>query len=381
MDQQRGFPSKLLTESASVRIEYFVNYTSAHPLLDQAACELRNAIHHALPGSLILVCGPTGTGKTTLRLRTEARIAKEMLQELESDPEKIPILGVDAASPTSGNFSWRDFFRRILFALNEPCVDKKMIPGRVARLEHSDRSSEAVLRFAAEQALRFRRPLALNIDEAQHIAKISSGRKLHDQLDALKSFATMARLPIVLVGTYELIPFRNLSGQLSRRSIDIHLRRYDPRNEADVKAFMRVLKSFQEKLPLRDEPNLIPYTDFFFERSLGCIGILKDWLTTVLKNALESDLHTIDQSILEKHALRVPQCQKILEEIKVGESKFRENPESRELLRQGLGLESFKRKSDVKANINEKRTSSTTTRAVGKRNPIRDVVGCSSERQ
>ncbi len=82
------------------------------------------------------------------------------------------------------------------------------------------------LRLALESALIHRRPAAFFIDEAQHLAKMKSGRKLQDQLDSIKSLASLTDTVHILVGTYELLPFRNLSAQLSRRSIDIHFPRY-----------------------------------------------------------------------------------------------------------------------------------------------------------
>jgi hypothetical protein len=60
------------------------------------------------------------------------------------------------------------------------------------------------------------------VDEAQHLARISSGRRLSDQLDVIKSIANRTQTVHVLFGTYELMAFRNLSAQLSRRSMDLH---------------------------------------------------------------------------------------------------------------------------------------------------------------
>ena len=81
-------------------------------------------------------------------------------------------------------------------------------------------------RYAVEQAVRYRRPVAIMIDEAQHLGKIPSGRRLLDQLDVVKSIANQTKTVHVLLGTYDLLAFRNLNVQLSRRSIDVHLARY-----------------------------------------------------------------------------------------------------------------------------------------------------------
>ena len=92
-----------------------------------------------------------------------------------------------------------------------------------------------------EQALLHRKPYAILIDEAEHIAKAARGSKLLDQLDHLKSLAIMTRVVHVLVGTYDLMVFRNLSAQLSRRSIDVHFSRYRATSEPEVRAFKGVL--------------------------------------------------------------------------------------------------------------------------------------------
>jgi len=66
-------------------------------------------------------------------------------------------------------------------------------------------------------------------------------------------------LTYVLVGTYDLLVFRNLSAQLSRRSIDIHFSRYRATNEADLRAFKSVLWSFQRNVPLEEEADLLQH--------------------------------------------------------------------------------------------------------------------------
>src|SRR5947209_2294878 len=135
--------------------------------------------------------------------------------------------------------------------MDEPLVDRKRLPARdldrifEERLGLTDRSPGSEYRYAVEQTLRHRRPVAVMIDEAQHLAKVASGRRLLDQLDVIKSIANRTNTVHVLFGTYDLLAFRNLNGQLSRRSVDVHFPRYRAEFADDRKAFMGVLGSFE----------------------------------------------------------------------------------------------------------------------------------------
>jgi hypothetical protein len=61
----------------------------------------------------------------------------------------------------------------------------------------------------------------------------------------VKSMASQTKIVHVLLGTYELLAFRNLSGQLSRRSLDIHFRRYRCEDKRDLKIFRNILLTFK----------------------------------------------------------------------------------------------------------------------------------------
>ena len=176
------FPGELLSRSPAERWQSFQGFTMAHPQLQKAKDALMTAIEDAAPGSLVFVFGPTGVGKTTLRLRAEQLITQRMLPELESDPGRLPYVSVEAIAPETGIFSWKEHFRRMLASVDEPLIDSKVsAPEFIAKRDTKwyqvpDSSvMRTRLRYAVEQALSFRRPKAVFLDEAQHLAKMSSG--------------------------------------------------------------------------------------------------------------------------------------------------------------------------------------------------------------
>ena len=76
MESAPGFPRSLLTEPWTAKLAYFQRYTVAHPRLIDAKEKLVAAIQNSEPNSLVFVFGPTGVGKTTLRLKTEQILAQ-----------------------------------------------------------------------------------------------------------------------------------------------------------------------------------------------------------------------------------------------------------------------------------------------------------------
>ena len=177
------------------------------------------------------------------------------------------------------------------------------------------------------------------IDEAEHIAKAARGSKLLDQLDHLKSLAIMSKTVHMLVGTYDLFVFRNLSAQLSRRSVDVHFSRYRATNESEVRAFKSVLWSFQRNIPLEEEPDLLQEWKYCYERTIGCVGVLKDWLTRAYAETIEKGEKTLSRVLLEQHALSVDRCDQMITEAATGEASFREDDNASYRLRVRLGLE------------------------------------------
>jgi len=375
-----GFPRSLLTEPWSTRLAYFQRYTVAHPELMDAKERLLAAIQNAEPNSLVFVFGPTGVGKTTLRLKTEQLLTGELSEQLEQDRGRLAVVSVEAVAPDSGSFSWGDHFKRLLQEIDEPLMDyKRDAEARSVSLRSPVRPKPTTgdYRYAVEQALRFRRPAAVMIDEAQHLAKIPSGRRLLDQLDVIKSIANRTQTVHVLYGTCDVLAFRNLNGQLSRRSMDVHFPRYRAEVADDRRAFTSVLRSFAQQLPLAETPDLTGDWEFLYERSIGCVGVLKQWLVRALSAVLRKGEATLSRRILESQALSVSQIDKILSEASEGEMRLTDSMEAASRLRERLGLSSYtaNRTAADGSTPAEPSPAPPTRRRPGQRRPVRDIIG------
>jgi hypothetical protein len=378
-----AFPPDLLEQSPEARLDYFKSFTIAHPLLREADAALKQAIQEPTGWSLIFVYGPTGVGKTTLRRRVEKHLRESMVEALRQDPGIMPVVSLEAPAPDSSQFSWKDYYRRALIALEEPLVDRKLtyaahasFHGACGRALSDPIVPGIELRLALESGLIHRRPKAFFIDEAQHLAKMKSGRKLQDQLDSIKSLASLTNTVHVLIGTYELLPFRNLSAQLSRRSIDIHFPRYRAERSGDYTAFRNVVFTLQRHLPLPGESDLLTHIEYCYERSIGCVGLVKDWLTRALALAIKQGADAVSLKMLQKTAWPLDQSERMAREAVDGESDVLEREEIRHRLRQMLQLGgSPSAPATARANPPAPRACPR----VGQRRPVRDLVGLNGQ--
>lgn len=193
---------------------------------------------------------------------------------------------------------------------------------------------------------------------------ISGGHQMLQQMNWIKSIANLTGTVHILFGTYELLNCPTLNGQVGRRSEDIHLPPYDANKSEDVAEFIRVISTFQRHLPLHKEPDLEKHYEYLLEGSVGCVGILKNWLTRALRVALAESAPTLTTSHLKQGAFSASRINKIRSEAQQGERR----------LLQENSL-SFQLESDDVSNHQSVNNSSTKRGRVGQRNPKRDAVG------
>lgn len=372
-DEPDRFPTNLLVQPAGARQEYFEQHCLIeHPHLlkvfdqiVQTICPAGEGASTRRPGTMALVIGPSRVGKTTLIRLLEECLLAQAKSQMERDASFIPFASITAAGPQAGHFDWRTYYRAILRGLQDPFVD-----GKIARIR------ERELREAMETALLQRRPIALIVDEAHHLAKTSQGRYLQDQLDHLKYFENLTGVSHLLVGTYELRPFRKINAQLACRSVDMHFPRYDAANEEDAQAFRSVLWAFQRQLPVEQEPEIVEHWEFLYARSIGCVGLVKMHLNRALALALTEKKKTVTLSHLRKTALPEARVELALRNALESETELAEAAGADERLLTLLGLRGPRSASSPQ--MQEKEQSSISPRSPGrpgKRGPVRDEIG------
>jgi hypothetical protein len=214
-----------------------------------------------------------------------------------------------------------------------------------------------------------------------------------DQMDCLKSLASLTSTVHVLVGTYELLGLTNLSAQLSRRSLDIHFPRYRADCAQEVEIFKRVIMTFQSHLPLLEEPDLVSHYPYLYERSAGCVGILKNWLNRALTVALYGEHKTLTLAHLEQTAEPIRKLLRLAREIKEGETALQERSDLQAELATLLGIIVPDTEPSVPGRQTEghepgsveavsqtavTHASLRRARPVGQRYPVRDTVGRAS---
>jgi hypothetical protein len=343
----------------------FKAYAVNHALLEDIDTRLTQTMLEPTGFAHVLVYGPSGVGKTTMLRQVERRL-RELYAGLAMPSEASaqwrypqgnpalpshPLLVLEARPPDGLTFNRADYYRSALTQLGEAyykrwsLVDinvdqtwetktRSKSQGRAAQFNDSQE-----LRRALDEAIARRGIRAVIVDEAQHLMKVSSGAKLLDQLDWIKSMTNVTSVVHVLIGTYDLLDFRNLNGQTARRGHDIHFPRYQFQHEADRKAFQGALLHLLQHIPLEmDIQDLLNHWYYFYERSICCVGVLKDWLVRTVASSLRFGMRTLTLARLKQHALSNAQCESMAADAHAAEQKLHYTESSREHLWNLLGM-------------------------------------------
>ncbi len=367
-----SFPPELLAQPVGARLEYFEQRCLiSHPRLQEALetilqsiCPPGEGASTRRPGTMLLVIGPSRVGKTTLIRLLEERLLTKSRAFMASDPSFIPFASILATGPGTNRFEWAEYYRAVLRAFHDPFVD-----GKIARIRTRE------LREAMETALLERKPLAIIVDEAHHLAEAARGSRLQSQLNHLKHFENATGVSHILVGTYEMRPFRKANAQLACRSVDVHFPRYDATIEQDTQVFQSVVWALQRQLPVEKEPPLLDHWEFLYARSIGCIGLLKMHLNRALNLALAEKAKTVTLAHLRKTAPAETRVELALRNALESEAELIESEGADERLLTLLGLRGSRELQSPKTQEEEQGSKPQKQGRRGTRAPGRDAIG------
>jgi hypothetical protein len=348
-------PDELAHLSSEEKKMLFLNVTITHPQLEVVHDKIRRAIRQPAGFSFVLVHGPTGVGKTTMmeRLVEQTRALFLSANAPAAFPSFSPygraltpisVLRIEADPPDKSAFNRGYFYRTVLTLLGEQTYSQQMhvdihaevAPSKRRRMSRAATESNDVpeLREGAQAALYRHGVRVIFLDEAHHLLMGPGGTQgstLQEQLEWLKSLSKTGIL-YVLVGTYDLFNFGKLNGQIGRRCLPVHFPRYQLERETDCVAFQTALLELLRRVPLAcsAERWVTDHWLYFYECSVGCIGVLKDWLLRAVSTALDDGLTRLSLDCVQDHALPVDIYRQMALDAYEGEQRLNHTASNRE---------------------------------------------------
>jgi hypothetical protein len=256
-----------------------------------------------------------------------------------------PLLLIEARPPDGSAFNRAYYYRNVLTLLGERTYQQqvqidihteqappKRRPMRGKAAQFNDLPE---LREAAEEAMRRHGVRVVLLDEAHHLLYTGAGGTtvtLQEQLEWLKSMGSTTGALHILAGTYELLNFGKLNGQIARRCLPVHFPRYQLQRPEDCLEFQAALLTLLHKVPLAcdAETFVSSYWLYFYECSIGCIGVLKDWLLRAVSTALDEGQQSLTLDWIQDHALPVDSYQQMVLDATAGGEKLSHTESNRE---------------------------------------------------
>jgi DNA polymerase III delta prime subunit len=285
------------------RLDAFKAVTVKHAHLTRVDDQLSLWVEEHTDATHALLCGPGGVGKSKV-----LSVVAERFKDEERDRFVVPILLLEPIPPDLGPYLRFDYYWQIIDALKEHLLVKELV-GNVAHLMAAPKATRSKfgaidwlkMRAVAEQALIRARVRAVFVDEGHRLMQGDGSHSVDEQLEWLKSLSNRTKVLHVLAGPYALFGFRNTSGQLARRGRDIHFARYHMESKEERTAFVAALKYLLERVPLTcDLSALLSRWRWWASGSVGCIGVLKDWLVDAVAATLVQQGTSLTEDILTR---------------------------------------------------------------------------------
>lgn len=365
------FPEHLKSSENQHRTNYFENkFVLMHERIKSVQFRLESEFFSAKEQHIALVIGPTGVGKSCLAHSILGACYKNINDEERY--KNLPMVYFEADVHSTGNFSWKDFYSRLLRAIGElddiRVYGKPELAGDYGARKYSTRNrSEADLKSDLQDRLSEYRVKYILLDEIQHIFKYG-GKSAERNLDILKSISNKTGCRFIGLGTYEVSFSVDKSAQLSRRILTIEFPSYVFDAASDLKQFQAAYIGLLAHMPVQLNQDVVSAVEDVFLGCCGCVGILKEWLNRALVMALGKDT-PVSMAILRQTRLKGSQLKSIAQEISEGKVFF-EEPDDRDIAIL-LGLEGGTIAAKGVQNLPGAKSSNSRP---GERKPVRDAV-------
>ena len=309
-------PETIPTQS----LEDFKTLKVRHPRLEEMEQFLLRAIWGHRSYTLLDIYGASGVGKSTVIGQVT-----RLVRAAETNPAVVPVVVVQASPEDVGSSARLDYYRQILAQLqHHPAIrDRtKSLPLYTQGKKSNDPAEWLDMRNAVEYAFALLQVKVVFVDEAQHLLTADTLRKPTAQLDWLKTLTNRTNVLHVLVGNFDLYECCHLNAQAVRRMRDHHFPRYHLDNQKECEEFVGALQSLLESIPMTvDVPTLLTRWRWFGEWSMGCVGVLGDWIVETV-DALWSEGKTVlTVEALTRHALQPDQRARLEMEARTGEHR------------------------------------------------------------
>ncbi len=304
------------------RLQAFIDFKVKHPRLEEMDDTLMQAIHGHRTYTLLPIYGAGGVGKSTV-----LKHVAESCRAKETDPATVPVVEVQASPEDIGASARLDFYRQILTQLRGHVAVNDRVrhlnlathPGK----KSTDPAEWLDMRDAVIYAFALLRVKVVFVDEAQHLMSVDTPHKPTSQLDWLKTLTNRTNVLHVLAGNFDLYDFCHLNGQAGRRMRDLFFPRYHFDNEVECGEFVGALRTLLEQVPLIvDVAGLLTHWRWFGEWSLGCIGVLSDWIVETVDALYRQGATTLTIDALQKHGLPPGLRARMESEARAGEFKM-----------------------------------------------------------
>lgn len=325
------FDPTLLSAPLADRKAAFARVRLRHQMLDDVVSSALHFLQSDSDRNIIAILGPSGVGKTALLRSLERRILADYLARMKSDASFIPCAYIELAAPTGNAYSFDDMLYRAVAALKDPFLGEWAtdVVAAHAAVDPSNTDfwaslrASTHLRLSFEAAVRYRRPIALLIDEVNHTLKTSRDRTPLDQCNAMKSFANLTATQLITAGTEAAIDLFEGDGQIGRRVPVIPFHAY-PSTPEGRETYYGIACNFLARMPIASIDDDVFDETFLFAGGVGSVGTLRGWLCDAFAKCLSDTPKRFQRKHLETSRHKTQVLLKLIENIELARERLKD---------------------------------------------------------